>query len=256
MYKIALLAGYNNSWTSLMVAEKLRLSGNKPKIIIIAYPLTFKRLRTVIKNRGIESIKNYLFKIKKLNRKDLLVEQELKSIGINSPSIKKWAKKNNVKFIETNNINSKKAIEAIKTINPDFTAYTGGGIIKEKFIDAANNSIINAHSGKMPEIRGMNALEWSILLNIPTGITTHFIDKGIDTGNIIDWKEIKPMDGDNLDSLRQKIVLEGCNNLVSNIKKLILGKINPKKESNDKLSRQCFVVSPALEEIANLKLNP
>jgi len=254
MHKIALIAGYNNSWTSLMVAEKLKISGNTPKIIIIAYPFTVKRLKTVIRNRGIESIRNYLFKIKKSNSKDLLVEQELKSMGISSPSIKKWAKKNNVKIVETNNINSNKAIGAIKKIDPDFTAYTGGGIIKKQFIDAANNKIINAHSGKMPEIRGMSALEWSILLNIPTGITTHFIDKGIDTGNIIDWKEIKAVKGDNLDSLRQKIVIAGCNNLVKNINKLISGKITLKKSSGQ-LSRQCFIVSDALKEIANMKLN-
>jgi len=254
MNKIILIAGYNNSWASLLVAEKLRLAGNTPKMILIAYPFSVKRVKTIIRNRGLQAIKNYIFKIKKSGNKDLLVEKELRSMGINSPSLKKWSKKNNVKLVQSSSINSKKSIDAVKEMNPDITAYTGGGIIKNKFIEASNNKILNAHSGRMPEIRGMSALEWSILLNTPIGVTTHFIDKGIDTGAIVDWHEIKATKNENLDSLRQKIVLSGCNMLVKNINKFLDGE-TVAKVSKTPLSRQCFIISDALKEIVELRLN-
>ena len=66
----------------------------------------------------------------------------------------------------------------------------------------------------MPYVRGMSALEWSLLLNQKPGVTTHYIDQGIDTGSILGFQEVKINANENLDSLRQKIVLTGCKNLV------------------------------------------
>ena len=45
------------------------------------------------------------------------------------------------------------------------------------------------------------------------GVTTHYIDQGIDTGSILGFQEVKINANENLDSLRQKIVLTGCKNL-------------------------------------------
>tara|TARA_Y100001980_G_C14478446_1_gene257371 strand:- start:172 stop:939 length:768 start_codon:yes stop_codon:yes gene_type:complete len=253
MNKILLLAGYNDAWTSVYVAEKLKQSGNLPSMILIAYPFSLKRIKFIIRNRGIKAIMNYIFKTKNSFNKNQLVKDELKSMGIYSPSLKDWAKKNEVKVVTSNDINSRKSIESIKKINPDVTAYTGGGIIKKDVIKACNNKILNAHAGRMPEIRGMNALEWSILLDIPCGVTIHFIDQGIDTGEILEWQQLKINKEDNLNQLRQKIILLGCKALSKNISKLVANK-DLKLQLKKPVGRQCYVLCDALNEIAEMKL--
>jgi methionyl-tRNA formyltransferase len=253
MNKILLLAGYNNAWTSVYTAEKLKQSGNLPSMILIAYPFSLKRIKFIIRNRGIKAIMNYIFKTKNSFNKNQLVKDELKSMGIYSPSLKDWAKKNKVKVFTSNDINSRKSVDAIKKLNPDVTAYTGGGIIKKDVIKACNNKILNAHAGRMPEIRGMNALEWSILLNVPCGITIHFIDQGIDTGEILDWQQLKMNSDDNLNTLRQKIVILGCKALSKNISKLVANE-NLTLQLKKPVGRQCYVLCDALNEIAEMKL--
>jgi methionyl-tRNA formyltransferase len=42
--------------------------------------------------------------------------------------------------------------------------------------------ILNAHIGLLPKYRGRAVMEWSLLNGDPTGITTFFVDEGIDTG--------------------------------------------------------------------------
>ena len=48
---------------------------------------------------------------------------------------------------------------------------------------------INCHAGKLPFYRGRNVLNWAIINGESEfGITVHFIDDGIDTGDIIKQK--------------------------------------------------------------------
>ena len=50
----------------------------------------------------------------------------------------------------------------------------------------------------------MNVLEWSLHNKFPIGVTIHFIDEGIDTGDILITREIPIEKGDTIDSLRDK----------------------------------------------------
>ena len=74
--------------------------------------------------------------------------------------------KNKIKYILVREINSQKATDFLEKDNKKSTViYSGGGILKNKFLKLAS-SVINAHAGPLPEIRGMNAAEWSALLRL------------------------------------------------------------------------------------------
>lgn len=44
---------------------------------------------------------------------------------------------------------------------------------------------INVHPGYLPYNRGPNPNLWAILDGTPRGVTVHYIDRGVDTGDII-----------------------------------------------------------------------
>ena len=58
-------------------------------------------------------------------------------------------------------------------------------ILKEKFIRLFPKGIINLHPAYLPYNRGQYPNVWSIVENTPAGVTLHYIDAGIDTGEII-----------------------------------------------------------------------
>lgn len=58
-------------------------------------------------------------------------------------------------------------------------------IISKDIINRFENRIINLHISYLPWNRGADPNLWSFIEDTPKGVTIHYIDKGIDTGNII-----------------------------------------------------------------------
>ena len=83
----------------------------------------------------------------------------------------------------------------------DIGLHAAGVIYRQPVIDCFNKGILNAHIGKLPEMRGRSVMEWSILQGIPTGITCFFVDSGIDTGRDIIFFE--PLDVANCANLAE-----------------------------------------------------
>lgn len=63
-------------------------------------------------------------------------------------------------------------------------------IIPSKVLKAMPGRIINLHTSLLPYNRGSNPNFFSFLEDTPKGVTIHFIDKGLDTGDILCQKEI------------------------------------------------------------------
>ena len=82
-------------------------------------------------------------------------------------------------------------------------------IFKNNLINLPPLKIINCHAGKLPFYRGRNVLNW-VLINDENefGITVHFIDEGIDTGDIILQKTFKIDDTDDYQTLLSRAYKE------------------------------------------------
>lgn len=86
---------------------------------------------------------------------------------------------------------SKINMQELKEICPDFIiSYNYSYIIKSDVIDLYYRRIINLHTSLLPWNRGSYPNIWSWIDHNPCGVTIHFIDKGIDTGDILFQKEV------------------------------------------------------------------
>ncbi len=82
-------------------------------------------------------------------------------------------------------------IEQVKDINPDYIiSYGYRHIIKSDMVKYYRRKIINLHISLLPWNKGANPNFWSFWENTPKGVTIHYIDEGLDTGDIILQKEI------------------------------------------------------------------
>lgn len=62
-----------------------------------------------------------------------------------------------------------------------------GFIIKNNFINPFKVGLINDHWAILPYIRGRSTIEYSLLLDVPVIATTHLIEEGVDSGDIINF---------------------------------------------------------------------
>lgn len=125
------------------------------------------------------------------------------------------------------NINSEAALAFTQKINPDLIIVSGTRMVKEKML-ALNPAIgiINLHTGLSPYIKGgPNCTNWCIATNqlYLIGNTIMWIDKGIDTGNII-TTEITQFEGtENLLDVHIKVMEHAHDLYVRAIEKLSAG---------------------------------
>ena len=100
----------------------------------------------------------------------------------------KWLCSNNIKVFFYSLCLSYEQIENMK---PDIiVSYNYNYIIKKEIIDFMNGNIINLHISLLPYNRGASPNFWSFIDDTPKGVTIHYIDKGVDTGDIIAQKEL------------------------------------------------------------------
>ena len=102
-------------------------------------------------------------------------------------TLKKLSIKHNIDYLMNSNINNESFLNDLKKYDCDlFVSMSFDQIFKEEIINLPPLKTINCHSGKLPFYRGRNILNW-VLINDEKefGVTVHYIDEGIDTGDII-----------------------------------------------------------------------
>jgi methionyl-tRNA formyltransferase len=100
------------------------------------------------------------------------------------------AKKYSIKLYSSQKVNSDDFVNLIKKNDIEYIFTFSFKILKEKIFTASKYGSINFHPALLPMNRGTSPSNWSVLQNQKiTGITFHFIDKGIDTGPIIEQYE-------------------------------------------------------------------
>tara|TARA_A100001015_G_scaffold278907_1_gene339538 strand:+ start:87 stop:875 length:789 start_codon:yes stop_codon:yes gene_type:complete len=256
--RILVTAGYKKSKAVIALCELIKRSGHEVGGIIIVTPYNIKRLRHLLIQRGRTGLYKAFKKMfaSQHNNKTDYMKEFLIQHNITDKNIIFWAKKNNVDYKVVPEINALSAINFVFQKKLDMIIYGGGGILRKDIISAVNNFVINPHCGPLPEVRGMNAIEWAFLLKLPLETTVHFIDKGIDTGDIISRTPSPFYNGINLEQLRAKAVISGIleiNRLLTEYQDI---ENFPRQKNPGVIAgRQCYVMAPALEELVSYKLN-
>jgi len=101
--------------------------------------------------------------------------------------------------------NSSMLRDIVKNEDVNLGIIAGARILKSETIRAFEKGIINFHPGLIPENRGLDAVKWAIIRDIPQGVTAHFIDWRVDAGRIIKIKKIPVYSDDNLIDIQQRL---------------------------------------------------
>lgn len=249
----------HNPYASVLIYKLIQYS-DKPKCIINAEKSKIIKLKNQLRKKGSQTTIKKIFQHYKIarcanrNSRNYLKEYALlNSIPDWNISLSKISKKEEIEYLKIDNINSKEAVDYIKSREVDIVINAGGGIFKKAFVSAPKIGILNAHMGFLPTFRGMNVLEWSLFYGHRIGVTLHFIDRGIDTGDILLFKEIPIEIGESINTLRAK-------SLVINIELMIQG-INLIKNKNEtrikqkiEQGKQYFVMHKRLKNLVDKSL--
>ena len=107
--------------------------------------------------------------------------------------VKQYALEQKIEIYQPEKIRkNKEFIEKIKEINPDVICVVAyGKILPKEILDIPKLGCINVHGSLLPEYRGAAPIQWAVINGDKiTGVTTMYMDVGLDTGDIILKKEV------------------------------------------------------------------
>jgi methionyl-tRNA formyltransferase len=125
-------------------------------------------------------------------------------------------------------------------------------LIKEPLLSLPKNGYINTHPSLLPYNRGKNYNFWALVEQAPFGVTLHFIDSGIDTGDVIFQKSINYDWCDTGETLYKKAQAEMINLFIEKYH-LIRSKNYIKKPQD--INSGSFHNSSELNKICEIGLN-
>jgi methionyl-tRNA formyltransferase len=132
-----------------------------------------------------------------------------------------------VNIIYSEGTNSSETIQKIKLLSPDLVILGQAGIIKEEILKIPKIGILNAHPGILPYYRGIDCFQWAIYNHEfdKIGSTIHWVNEGIDTGNIVAKRRYYVSKNDTSLTILDKIYDEAIVILTETVKDIFRGKI-------------------------------
>lgn len=152
------------------------------------------------------------------------------------------AKKSGIPVELSKNINSREFVDRVKRYEVDlFVSMSFNQIFKAEMINLPRYKTINCHAGKLPFYRGRNILNWALINDEKEfGITVHYVDEGIDTGDIILQETYLITDEDDYNTLLTR-AYGGCADVLYRAIKMIQNnEVRPIKQKDiDSIGMYC-----------------
>lgn len=131
-------------------------------------------------------------------------------------TLKGYCEKYAIPYLTGVNINSEEFYNAASAFQCDlFVSMSFNQIFKERIMTLPPLGTINCHAGKLPFYRGRNILNWALINDEKEfGITVHYVDNSIDTGDII-LQECYPINDESTYNTLLLTAYDGCADVLS-----------------------------------------
>ena len=238
-----LFFGTNHNDSSRECLEQLLKDKSFTVLVGISSPTrgrTLHSFRKAVGRYGIPMI------TKKLSRfAGCMISDLFKRIGLpikQHCSLERLAEAHNIAYFHVQDVNGAECCARVQEFDPDLIAVSAfGQILKRHILTIPKLGCINVHPSLLPQYRGPAPAYW-ILKNKEkfSGVTIHFIDEGIDTGDILLQRRCEIGIDESEESLGVKTTALGASMLVEAVGLLRQGKVNRRKQDEQESSYYSF----------------
>ncbi len=125
-------------------------------------------------------------------------------------------------------------LDLVRSLQPDLNlSVSYDQILRQPILDTAPRGFVNFHAGKLPWYRGRSVLNWTLINGEQEiGLTSHFVDQGIDTGDIILQRTLPVYWEDDYRSLLDRVVPQFPRLVVDTVELLACGNYERRKQSH------------------------
>lgn len=159
--------------------------------------------------------------------------------------VKEFALEKGIKIYQPEKVrNNEEFISEIKALKPDVICVVAyGKILPKEILEIPSKGCINIHGSLLPKYRGAAPIQWAVLNgDKKTGVTTMYMDVGMDTGDMILKQETQIGEDETTGELWERLSKIGGDLLVKTLKE-IENKTAPRIKQGDD-----FTMAPMLDK--------
>lgn len=152
-----------------------------------------------------------------------------------STPVKACALEHGIPVLQPEKVKEPEFVEQLRSYEPDLIAVTAfGQILSEPILEMPKYGCINVHGSLLPKYRGAAPMQWSIIDGEKvTGITTMYMAKGLDSGDMLLKAEVEITDEDTFATIHDKMAVTGANLLLDTLDQLEAGTLERIPQDHD-----------------------
>lgn len=146
--------------------------------------------------------------------------------------------------LKPESLKSRSLLDELEAMQPDLFVIVAFRILPEKLFSLPRLGSINIHASLLPKYRGAAPIQWALINGEKTtGLTSFYLKKAVDTGDLILQREIDIEENDNYDSLSARLANDSGPFLLETLDAVEQGRINPVSQDN-RLASPAPKISP------------
>ena len=150
--------------------------------------------------------------------------------------VKEYAIEKNLQVYQPIKVrNNPEFLEEVKKLNPDLICVVAyGKILPQELLDIPKYGCVNVHGSLLPEYRGAAPIQWAVLNgDKKTGVTTMFMNAGMDTGDMILKEEVEIGEDETTGELWDRLKTIGANLLIKTVTEIENGTATRTKQPEE-----------------------
>lgn len=160
-----------------------------------------------------------------------------RGLKLSASPVKKFAEKHNLKVLTPVDLKSDEFFQELSRLAPDLIVVVAYRILPEKIFTLPPFGTINLHASLLPKYRGAAPINWAIINGEKvTGVTTFFIQKKVDTGEIILQSEVEIYPDETFGELSMRLSQIGAELLLDTVNMIESGEVRTHPQKNSEVS--------------------
>ena len=148
--------------------------------------------------------------------------------------VKECAISHNIPVYQPETLRDNAFLEELNELNPDVIVVVAyGKLLPEYILNYPKYGCINIHASLLPKYRGAGPIQWCLINGDKvTGVTAMYMEKGLDTGDMLLKKETAIGEYENCEELFNRLSILGADVLSETLVLAEKGELNPEKQED------------------------
>ena len=145
---------------------------------------------------------------------------------ITASPIKEASLRLNIPVDQPESLKDREFVERLRTLKPDLIIVIAFRILPQEVYTIPSKGAFNLHASLLPKYRGAAPIQWAVINGErETGVTTFFLDRTVDTGNIILQQRLAIGENETVGELYERLSHLGMETVIDTVRMIADGSV-------------------------------